>query len=188
MGVGAGMFTGVMDNTDVFFKVMQLATSGATTVDADGREVKALAAAVSATSQRTAAERLSNVSSRGLVGTGAEALVNGFVLTGTRPHRLLFRGVGPSLALQGVTNALRDPAIVVRDSGGVNLATNDNWETNDNVLGLREATTLVGAFTLAAGSKDAALLIELPPGTYTVQLVGVDGGTGVGLLEIYELP
>ena len=187
MGVGTGMFNGVMDNTDVFFKVMQIATSGATAVDADGREMKALANA-SSTSQRTAAERLSNVSSRGLIGMGAEALVNGFVLTGTRPRWLLLRGVGPSLALQGMANALRDPAIVVRDSGGVNLATNDNWETNDNVLGLREATTLVGAFTLAAGSKDAALLIELPPGTYTVQLIGIDGGTGVGLLEIYELP
>jgi hypothetical protein len=185
LGVGAAMFGGVLDNTDVFFRVLQAAVGGAGTTGPG--DVKT-GAAPAPTSQRTASDRVTNVSSRGLVGGGEGALLSGFVVSGSRPHRFLIRGVGPALLSRGVTNALRDPVIQVVDAAGAVMAINDNWEASDDILALAEATTSVAAFPLATGSRDAALLIELQPGAYTVHLNGVDGATGVGLLEIYELP
>ena len=115
-------------------------------------------------------------------------MINGFVLTGDVPHRLLIRGVGPSLAALGVPSALRDPLLELRNASGALVGVNDTWENNDNIAALREAAAQVGAFALSSGSKDAALLIDLPGGSYSVRLSSVDGGTGLSLLEIYELP
>jgi hypothetical protein len=115
-------------------------------------------------------------------------MINGFVLTGTQPHQLLIRGVGPALAGYGVNAALADPFLRVRDASGATVALNDDWETNSNAGALREASTVLGAFALASGGTDAALLLSLPPGSYTVELSGMGAATGVGLLEIYELP
>jgi hypothetical protein len=191
-GAGAGRFGGVMDNTDVFFSMMQCAIGGTGANESAPRDARpGLTAAVPGSGspgQRTAADRVINLSSRGLVGTGADAMFNGFVLAGTQPHRLLIRGVGPALSGLGVGKPLLDPVLRVQDSTGALVAANDNWESNDNVMALREATSTVGAFALGPGAKDAALLIDLPPGSYTVQLSGADGETGLGLLEIYELP
>lgn len=191
LGPGAGLLTGVIDNTEVFFKLMQAAVGGVATGNAPVGDVKTGWSAGTGTagaSQRTAAERLINLSTRGLVGTGSDAMTSGFVLAGAQSHRLLIRGVGPTLAALGVTGALPDPMLRVRDAAGVTVAANDNWETNDNASAVRDAAAAVGAFALPAGAKDAALLIELPPGAYTVLLAGADGGAGTGLLEIYELP
>jgi hypothetical protein len=138
--------------------------------------------------QRTATDRLVNLSTRGRVEGGENTMVSGFVLLGTQSHTLLIRGVGPSLAAYGVGSPLTDPVLNVRDAAGAGLASNDNWESTDNVAGLREATRTVGAFELTPGSNDAALLVTLPPGSYTVELAGNGGGSGVGLLEVYELP
>jgi hypothetical protein len=185
-GAGSSGFNGVIDNTDVFFRIAQVAIGGASLVSST--PPLALGVRHDITSQRTAMERLINLSSRALVGTGGDAMINGFVLTGDVPHRLLIRGVGPSLAALGIPAALRDPVIELRNAAGALVDTNDNWESNDNVTALRDASTAVGAFTLTAGSKDAALLINLPAGAYSVRLSGTDGGIGVGLLEIYEVP
>jgi hypothetical protein len=65
---------------------------------------------------------------------------------------------------------------------------NDNWEAGNNVQLMTEAASKAGAFALAAGSKDAALLITLPPGTYNAQVTGVGNTTGVSLVEVYEVP
>jgi hypothetical protein len=138
--------------------------------------------------QRTATDRLTNLSSRAAVGTGGDAMINGFVLTGDVPHRLLLRGVGPSLVLVGISNALHDPMIELRNAAGALVDANDNWESNDNVSAIRDTSVQVGAFPLTPGSRDAALLISLPAGSYSVKLFGADGGSGLGLLEIYELP
>jgi hypothetical protein len=190
LGAGAGLFSGVADNTEIFFRMMQAAIGGAPGAGAARNDAPIGVPANSASppSQRTAVDRISNLSSRGLVGAGADAMINGFVLSGSQTRRLLIRGIGPALGALGVTNALVDPILLLRDSSGTTLASNDNWETNDNAAAVREAAVTLGAFALAPGSRDAALLIDLPPGSYTVQLGGGDGGTGTGLLEIYELP
>jgi N-acetyl-anhydromuramyl-L-alanine amidase AmpD len=133
----------------------------------------------------TVAARLVSVSARAQVGTGENILIAGFIITGNAPKTVLIRGVGPTLAMFGVTGVLADPQISLY-SGTTLLAANDNWETG-NVAELTAAAALDGAFPLLAGSKDAALVAILPPGSYTVQVSGVANTTGVALVEIYNL-
>ena len=195
-GAGASLFAGVMDNTDVFFKMMQAALGGTPGATASANPVIPASLApsgvsaltITSVSQRTAKERLVNLSSRGLVGAGESAMINGFALAGSQPHQLLIRGVGPALAGYGVNGALADPFLRVTNAAGATVAMNDDWETNGNAATVREASERVGAFPLTTGGKDAALLLTLPPGNYTVELSGMGAATGVGLLEIYELP
>jgi hypothetical protein len=96
--------------------------------------------------------------------------------------------VGPGLADFGVPGTLADPTLTVF-SGLTELADNDNWSSRSD-LGeqLAAAATSVGAFPLAEGSGDAAMIVELVAGGYTLQVNGADGGTGVALLEFYVLP
>ncbi|OYU98648.1 MAG: hypothetical protein CFE26_27220, partial [Verrucomicrobiales bacterium VVV1] len=135
-----------------------------------------------------APQKLVNVATRGVVGTGENILIAGFVVSGSTSKKLLIRGIGPTLGGLGVTGALADPVLQIIRSDRTVVRENDNWEVgNDSVL-VTTATTKVGAFPLAAGSKDAVLLINLPPGTYSATVSGVGGTTGQGLIEVYELP
>lgn len=128
--------------------------------------------------------RLVNVSARHWVGTGDGVLIAGIALGGSGTRQVLIRGVGPRLAAFGVANPLRDPRLEVFDSAGRSLAVNDNWNA-----ALAPVFAQVGAFPLTTGGADAALLITLNAGrTYTVQLAGADGGSGEGLIELYEVP
>jgi hypothetical protein len=133
------------------------------------------------------APRLSNLSARTLVGSGADALFAGFVVNGNVPRRLLVRAVGPTLGAFGVGGVLEDPVLALRPLGAdVDVARNDDWR---GTAALKAAFASVGAFPLATDtSRDAALVIELPPGAYTAAVSGKAGGTGVALVEIYELP
>lgn len=135
----------------------------------------------------TTAQRLTNVSVRNRVGTGADILIAGFAIAGTGNKRLLVRGVGPGLAAFGVTGVLADPRLVLQRSGengtSTFVAENDDWSSS-----LASTFAAVGAFNLPSGSKDAALLVTLAPGTYTVQLSGVGDTTGEALIEAYEVP
>jgi hypothetical protein len=131
------------------------------------------------------APRLVNVSARNQVGAGDRVLIAGFVIAGATSHTVLIRGIGPALTALGVSGALADPKLELY-RGSVLLAANDNWAGSAEV---RSVAALTGAFELRDNaSKDAALLVTLTPGAYTVQLAGADGGTGVGLMEIYDLP
>jgi cyclophilin family peptidyl-prolyl cis-trans isomerase len=133
----------------------------------------------------TAASRLTGVSARTQVGTGANILIAGFAITGTAQMKVLLRGVGPTLASFAVNGVLADPQIAVYTSpGGFQIASNDNWSDNANAAQISANS----GFPLPAGSKDAALLLTLNPGTYTVQVSGVGNATGVALVEVYEVP
>ena len=185
-GVGAGLFTGVMDNTDVFFKAMQAALVGAPGVNSQPAAGQA-ALAQPAISQRTADGRLINMSTRGFVGTGDQAMLTGFYINGAQSRTLLIRAAGPSLA-RWMSNTLADPVIRILNAAGTVVASNDNWENNANLTALQSMTEAVGAFALDAGSKDAALLVTLPAGAYNVQVVGNNSTSGLALMEIYEAP
>lgn len=130
--------------------------------------------------------RLINVSARMNVTVGEGTLIAGLFIEGNKSKTLLVRGVGPGLAPFGVTGVLADPQITLYSSNA-QIATNDNWETGTSTAAQITATSAqVGAFALAAGSKDAALLITLQPGLYTVVVGGVGNTTGVALVEIYD--
>jgi sugar lactone lactonase YvrE len=127
--------------------------------------------------------RLVNVSARNRVGAGDDILIAGFNVAGSGTKQVLIRAVGPGLSAFNVTGALMDPRLEVFDGNGTRVSENDNW-----AAALTPTFASVGAFTLASGSRDAALTVSLPVGTYTVQVRGVDGGTGEALVEVYELP
>jgi sugar lactone lactonase YvrE len=130
--------------------------------------------------------RLVNVSARNQVGTGDNILIAGFNISGTGEKKLLIRAVGPKLQAFGISGFLADPKLEVFRSTGndsVKIAENDNWAAS-----LADTFTAVSAFALDTNSRDAALVTSLPPGSYTVQVSGVGGGTGEALIEIYEAP
>jgi hypothetical protein len=139
--------------------------------------------------------RLVNVSNRGFVGTGFQLLVPGFVVGGTAPKTYLIRGVGPGLRqffADGYKGLLEDPLIEIdRIVDGVpqRIGSNDNWSSPDNSPATVAATAAqVRAFPLVEGAKDAALVVTLQPGLYTVTCKGVGDSTGVALVEVYEVP
>ncbi len=137
-----------------------------------------------------------NISSRGSVTAGDGLLIGGFIVTGNPPKRVLVRASGPALAAYGLSGVLADPRLAVY-GGPTLLARNDNWETPVTVntaqvaatsAEIAAAATQVGAFALPAGSKEATVILTLAPGSYTAQISGVANGSGVALIEIYEIP
>ena len=128
---------------------------------------------------------LGNVATRGLVGTGDNVLIGGFVVRddsfANQPQTILLRGIGPSLNGAGVSNPLQDPFIELHDAQGAALVSNDDWGSSPDA----GALALSGA--APTNPKEAAILRTLSPGAYTVILSGVGGGTGVGNIEAYNL-
>lgn len=137
----------------------------------------------------TGSARLLNLSTRAQVGTGSGILISGLVIApGGGARKILVRAIGPALAPYGVPGTLADPAIAVLDSRAAQIASNDNWDANNQGSALTAAFAEVGAFPLPAQSKDAALLVDLQPGaSYTIQVSGVGGTTGTALVEVYDL-
>ena len=139
--------------------------------------------------------RAINISTRGMVGTGDSILIAGLVVQGKSSRTLLIRGIGPSLGPFGVTGVLADPIVRVVAENRTVLATNDNWTdttlTNGRAVDadeLQAMTAACGAFPLPTTSKDAALLITLVPGNYTIQVSGANNTTGIALVEAYDVP
>jgi hypothetical protein len=132
--------------------------------------------------------RVINLSTRGVVSTGEDILIVGFVVGGTSPRKVLVRGIGPTLGTYGVEGFLADPVLRVHDSKGAFLHENDNWNASGDGARIAAAAASVGGFALPETSKDAALLIYLAPGAYTAQMSGAGATSGIGLIEIYELP
>lgn len=124
---------------------------------------------------------LINVATFAYSGPGDQVLIGGFVVNGTKPKTILVRGVGPALAGFGVTHYLDDPQLRIF-SGGRGIATNDNGGA-----GAAEAARQVGAFAFPVGSADAALVLNLDPGAYSAVVEGSNGGTGMGLIEVYDV-
>jgi hypothetical protein len=149
-----------------------------------------------ATNPDPAVRQLINISTRGFVGTGDGVLVAGFVVTGNAPKRVLVRGIGPGLTAYNVPDVLANPVLSVYSETGQLLAQNDDWET-PRVLGslqvaasgaeIVQAGLATGAFPLAPGSRDAAVVVTLAPGNYSAAVSGAQGTTGAGLVEVYEI-
>lgn len=132
--------------------------------------------------------RLANLSSRVVVGAGSEDAISGVVVGGEFPRRVLIRAVGPTLSRFGVSEVLTDPTLTVLDAAGNRLAQSNDWASDPKKAELVSATAAVGAFALPDPSKDAAVALTLAPGSYTVQVRGTGGESGIALIEVYELP
>jgi hypothetical protein len=126
---------------------------------------------------------LVNVANRARIGTGDDVSVTGFVIGGTQPKAILVRVAGPSLGNFGVTGAIANPQLSVV-SGGTVVATNDDWGNKPEI---QQAWVKNGAFPFATNSTDAAVIVVLNPGPYSVVASGVNNSAGVALTEIYEV-
>lgn len=136
--------------------------------------------------------RLINISTRAHVGTGAQALIAGFTMTGAGPGQVLVRAVGPTLSVFDPVNlapglVLPDPRLQLKTLAGSLLATDDNWDSSD-AAAISAAGDAVGAFGLPPGGRDAALLATLSAGTYTPVVGDTTGAGGLALVEVYEVP
>jgi hypothetical protein len=168
------------------------ASIGATTLSASaivaGDSVKIDFAAPAALPGPTGSTRLVGISSRAFVGTGDSVLIAGFFVSGSGSEQVLVRGIGPALQAFGVSGTLAKPQLTVYDAGGNILASNAGWGTDPRAAQIAATAAAVGAFALPNGSADSSLLLDLPPGGYTVQVSGVGGTTGNGMVEVYEVP
>lgn len=129
-----------------------------------------------------ARSKLGNISTRGLVGTGDNVMIGGFIVgpQNAAPATVLIRGLGPSLTSSGVPNALQDPTLELHDGNGNKLRVNDNWkDTQQNDI---QNTGLP-----PSDNRESAILTDVAPGNYTVILAGNGGTSGNGLVEIYNL-
>jgi hypothetical protein len=130
------------------------------------------------------ASQFLNISTRARVLTGDQVLIAGFIVTGDEPKTVLIRGLGPSLAGAGVSDVLANPTLELHQ-GNTTLATNDDWKTRSDG-GSQEAE--IEATTIPpTNDLESALLATLDPGEYTAILAGQSNGTGVGLVEVYDL-
>ena len=128
--------------------------------------------------------KLINLSSRTEVGTGANITIAGFVVSGSQPKTLLIRGIGPALAGMGVTGAMSNPTMTVY-SGSTVVMTNEGWKAT-NADSIRAMAQSLGAFALPENGLDSAILANFAPGIYTVHLKDKNGGSGVGMVELYD--
>jgi sugar lactone lactonase YvrE len=191
---------------------VQSFSPGAHTVSlnaADGKQSGAALLELYDADQGAPANRLTNISARAYVGTSGNILVGGFVIGGSTSETVLIRAVGPGLSGTPffVPTTLTTPLVQVYDTGSVDglaengpqiVASIQGWGGTPSggpsavKAGLQPATATImnrlGAFSLPSGSSDSAMVLTLPPGAYTVQIQGADGGTGNALLEIYEIP
>jgi uncharacterized delta-60 repeat protein len=120
---------------------------------------------------------LANISTRLLVGTGDNALIGGFIVTGTQPKKVIVRAIGPSLPFAG---NLVDPILELYQ-GQTLLETNDNWVDSPN----RQA--IIDSTIPPPNNLESAIVRSLPPGNYTAIERGVNNGTGIGVVEAYDL-
>jgi septal ring-binding cell division protein DamX len=122
------------------------------------------------------------------VGTGANIIIPGFVISGSGTEQLLVRADGPGLTEFGVGGVLAEPSLSVFNNSGTVVATNTGWGTSSNPALIASTAASVGAFALTSGSADSAQIVNLSPGAYTIQVSGVNNTTGVALAEVYEVP
>lgn len=131
------------------------------------------------TFKRSLANRMANISTRGLVGSGQGQLIGGFIITGG-PKLVMIRAIGPSMAALGVSPVLDNPSIQLF-AGQTLLASNDDWKSNAN------AADIVASGLAPTNDLESALLVRLEPGAYTTVVTGgANSATGIALVEVYE--
>jgi hypothetical protein len=129
-----------------------------------------------------ASSQLANISTRGFVLTGNNVMIGGFILGGNHNTHVAVRGIGPSLSQLGLSPVLEDPTLELRDSSGTLLISNDDWQ-DDPV----SASQLIALGLAPQDAAESGIYISLPPGAFTAVLAGKNGGTGIGLVEIYNV-
>jgi hypothetical protein len=127
---------------------------------------------------------LANISTRGVVQSGDDVMIAGFIIGGAPgAGRVAVRALGPSLSAAGITNALQDPTLRLIDSNGALVRQSDNWQDDS-----AQAAQLSKLGLQPPNPVESGLVATLAPGAYTAVVAGTNGKTGIGLVEVYNLP
>ena len=126
---------------------------------------------------RTVDSKLGNISTRGLVQTGDNVLIAGTIVVGQVSQKVIVRGIGPSL---NITGKLEDPILELRDTNGQLIASNDNWRTD-------QEAEIIATTIPPSNDLESAIVRTLAPSNYTAIVRGVNGTTGIALVEAYGL-
>jgi uncharacterized delta-60 repeat protein len=131
---------------------------------------------------------LGNISTRLPVGAGDRVLIAGFIVQGSSPKKVLIRAAGPSLTQFGVPNALPNPRLELHDTNNT-IGTNDDWQTTQigGVITSDQVAEIQSSGLAPRDPAESVIIATLPPGSYTAIVQGVSGGTGVGIVETYDL-
>jgi hypothetical protein len=130
--------------------------------------------------QPSATSKLANLSTRGLVGADQDVMIGGAIITGPDNARVVFRSLGPSLAAAGIQNAISDPQLDLFNGNGAKVLSNNNWKDS-------QLAAIAAAGLAPSNDLESALIVDLAPGNYTAVVSGVNGATGVALVEAYHL-
>jgi len=122
-----------------------------------------------------------NISTRMFVDTGERVSIAGLIVTGDIAKKVLIRGIGPSLSNSGVPTPLANPTVTLFDNSGHVVATNDDWKKSP------DAAEIMSTGLAPSNDLESALIANIAPGQYTAQLTGNSGGTGNGVIEVYDL-
>lgn len=126
-----------------------------------------------------AAHNFLNVSTRGMVRSGENVLIGGFIISGGAAKKIMVRAIGPSLKRAGVPGAIADPTLELHNSTGGMIASNNNWTSNRQKV--------VASGLTPTHLRESAVVATLPPGAYTAVLRGLNSAFGVALCELYDL-
>jgi phospholipase/lecithinase/hemolysin len=125
--------------------------------------------------------KAANISTRGMVGTGENVLIAGFIISGSEAKKVIVRALGPTLSSNfGVSGTLADPTIAIFNSSNVMVASNDNWRNT-------QETDIAASGFAPPNDLESAIIATLAPGSYTAVVSDKNGGTGVALVDLYEL-
>ncbi len=123
--------------------------------------------------------RLANIATRGLIQPGDQLMIAGFIIQ-KGDVRAVVRAIGPSLSAFGITNALPDTTLQLRDGNGTIVRENDDWESDQ-----KRSWKILACNRAMAWKR--RLVATLPPGQYTVQVRGKPETTGIGVVQVYFL-
>jgi len=124
--------------------------------------------------------KATNISTRGMVGTGQNELIAGFSISGNQAKKVIVRALGPTLSNLGVSGVLADPTITIVNSNNVVVASNDNWRNT-------QETEIAASGFAPPNDLESAIIATLASGSYTAVVTGKNGGTGIGLVDVYQL-
>ncbi len=172
--------TGVAPTNDLESALVATLDPGSYTAVVRGAKKSSGVALVELYDLNPTSSQIANISTRGRVDGAKNQLIGGFIVGAESNAQLMVRALGPSLSSGGVAGALGNPALTLYDSEGTVVQQDDNWRG-------RQEADIANSGIAPSSDKEAAVIASLPPGNYTAVVEGSGGGSGVALVEIYNL-
>jgi len=180
--------TGIPPTNDLESAIVQTLPPGAYTAILRGKgDTTGIGVVESYDLNQAANSRLANIATRGFVDTGDNVMIGGLIVgpAGGPSTKVVLRAIGPSLTNFGIAGALQDPMLELHDGNGNTIASNDNWKTRPD--GSSQQAEVEATGLQPSDDRESVLVQTVAPGNYTAIVRGKNNGTGVGLVEVYNL-